>query len=199
MSETGTLTESERMSSALGGRTKGRSSDNWITPPRLKRQIYRWWGLNFDPCPYPRPEWDGLKIEWGSPEHKGRVFVNPPYGKAVTAWIERGIEQISNERASIVVYLLNARTDNSWFHDLVIGGAQELWFVRGRVRFLVPGQVKARAPAFPSILAVYYEDPLTNAILGGTWDQERGPRPARKDHLARNLDEGFATGQGADP
>jgi hypothetical protein len=48
---------------------------DYLTPPDLKRRIYGKWDLNFDPCPYPRPEWDGLEVPW-----EGRAFVNPPYG-----------------------------------------------------------------------------------------------------------------------
>lgn len=197
MTEAKPVTDAERLSSSLGGRTKGRSRDDWLTPPRLLRQAFNWWHLNWDAAPFPRPPWDGLKTEWGSEDHPVRAFVNPPYGAAVPFWLEKGIEEVANGRAEIAVFLLNARTDSSWFHEYILGGAQELWFIKGRVSFRLPGAAKPEHPAFPSFLAAFYDNtdqygnPDTNAIIGGSWSQDFGPMPAHKDHRARRIDEGF--------
>ena len=41
MTEAKPVTDAERLSSSLGGRTKGRSRDDWLTPPRLLRQAFK--------------------------------------------------------------------------------------------------------------------------------------------------------------
>jgi hypothetical protein len=49
--------------------------------------------FDFDPCPYPRPNFDGLTIEWGQSN-----FVNPPFhqdddGSGLTAWVRKAIQE----------------------------------------------------------------------------------------------------------
>ena len=52
---------------------------------------------------------------------------------------------------ALVVLLAHARTDTRWFHDWVYGNADEIRFVRGRLRF---GDSRQSAP-FPSLVAVF--------------------------------------------
>jgi hypothetical protein len=52
---------------------------------------------------------------------------------------------------ALVVLLAHARTDTRWFHDWVYGKADEIRFVRGRLRF---GDGRQSAP-FPSLVAVF--------------------------------------------
>lgn len=47
--------------------------------------------------------------------------------------------------------LLPARTDTSWFHDYIYRNADEIRFLKGRVKF---GNAKHSAP-FPSMVVVY--------------------------------------------
>ena len=47
-------------------------SNHWGTPKHILEQYKDW----FDPCPYPRPTWDGLTVDWLSHE---KIFCNPPY------------------------------------------------------------------------------------------------------------------------
>jgi hypothetical protein len=119
------------------------SSDRWETPHEVKAALYREFALNFDPCPL-----DGavnglapLFCRW----HGKRVFCNPPYGRGVSQWLERGFE------ADIAVYLLAARTDTRWFHRLCLPYAQEIRFLRGRLKF---GGSDTGAP-FPSMVVIF--------------------------------------------
>tara|TARA_Y100000310_G_scaffold310102_1_gene354960 strand:+ start:297 stop:674 length:378 start_codon:yes stop_codon:yes gene_type:complete len=89
---------------------------------------------------------DGLSKRWG-PNKK--VFVNPPYGKDIKHWIKKAYEE-SRREGSIVVVLMPARTDTSYWHDYCMK-ASEIYFVRGRLRF---GDAKAGAP-FPSAVVVF--------------------------------------------
>jgi hypothetical protein len=53
--------------------------------------------------------------------------------------------------AEIAVYLIPARTDTRWFHDLVLPVASEVRFIKGRLKF---GDAKTDAP-FPSMLVIF--------------------------------------------
>ena len=125
------------------------SGGDWLTPPELLSQIRDTFGEFFDPCPYPRPAWDGLAVNWLS-----RVFVNPPYGREVERWFCKAITEISAGRTEQAIFLLHARTDTKWFHEYVLGGAAALYFVRGRIRFRRPDGSGANSPV-PSIIAVF--------------------------------------------
>lgn len=144
---------------------------DWRTPPTLLAQIQERYGAPlFDPCPYPRPSWDGLKIPW-----KTRNFVNPPYGRGIHKWFEKAIEEISNERAGLAVFLVHARTDTEWYHEYVLGGAQEIWYLKKRVRF-THSTGKATSSPFPSIIVAFYSEayaPVQNAAFSGSWVLER--------------------------
>lgn len=118
------------------------ASDRWATPPDLYEALKREFRFDFDPCPLDGTQ-DGLSpfIEW-----KGRrVYCNPPYGPGLGNWLRRGLE------ADLAVFLIPARTDTRWFHDLVLPNAKEIRFVKGRLRF--GGSVKD-AP-FPSMIVVF--------------------------------------------
>ena len=53
----------------------------WGTPTHILNQYNGW----FDPCPFPKPEWDGLTVNWLSHE---KVFCNPPYDN-IKAWAKK--------------------------------------------------------------------------------------------------------------
>jgi DNA N-6-adenine-methyltransferase (Dam) len=119
------------------------ASDRWATTRAVYEALDKEFGFNFDPCPLDGSG-DGLAplyCEW-----KGkRVFCNPPYGPGIGDWLARGRE------AEIAVFLIPARTDTRWFHDLVLPVAAEIRFLRGRLKF---GDAKNSAP-FPSMIVVF--------------------------------------------
>ncbi|OHD24257.1 MAG: hypothetical protein A2Y38_20025 [Spirochaetes bacterium GWB1_59_5] len=109
-------------------------SVDWYTPPWIFEAL----GIEFDldPC---QPEqgipWiptkrryslvdDGLVSPWA-----GRGWLNPPYGKHTSAWLEK----MHNHRNGIA--LVFARTDCAWFHDYV-AKADAVLFLRGRIKFV---------------------------------------------------------------
>ncbi len=73
------------------------------------------------------------------------MFRNPPYGPGLGEWLKRGLE------AEVAVFLIPARTDTRWFHELVLPHATEIRFIRGRLKF---GDAKNSAP-FPSMVVVF--------------------------------------------
>ncbi len=107
---------------------------DWYTPSWVFDRL----GLMFDldPChPEQRIPWiparntycladDGLKQPW-----KGRVWLNPPYGKHTPAWLTK----MHLHRNGIA--LVFARTDCVWFHDSV-ARADAILFLKGRIKFV---------------------------------------------------------------
>ena len=89
-------------------------------------------------------ETDALSQTWS-----GVVWCNPPYGRRVDRWLLKGAE--SADAGATVVFLLPARTDTKWFHEIVLPRA-EIRFLRGRLNF---GEHKKGAP-FPSMLAIFH-------------------------------------------
>jgi phage N-6-adenine-methyltransferase len=112
----------------------------------------RFGGFDLDPaatpdnakCPrfFTRAE-DGLRQPWA-----GRVWLNPPYGREIAAWVRKGWEA-AQTTAELVVCLVPARTDTSWWHRYCALG--EVEFLPGRVRF---GSASSGAP-FPSAVVVF--------------------------------------------
>lgn len=87
---------------------------------------------------------DALTKEW-----KGVLWMNPPYGREIKAWIKKAYET-AQAGDGTVVCLLPARTDTAWWHDYCMKG--EVTFIRGRLKF---GGSKNSAP-FPSAVVVFY-------------------------------------------
>jgi hypothetical protein len=119
------------------------ASQNWSTPESLYRDLDAEFHFTLDPCPLKSIQ-DGLLplfSEWRGQ----RVFVNCPYGPAIKRWLERAQE------AELAVFLIPARTDTRWFHNIVLPAAKEIRFIRGRLKF---GGAKTGAP-FPSMIVVF--------------------------------------------
>ncbi len=119
-------------------------SVHWATPKALYAELDKEFNFDFDPCPLGESIMDGsatLFTKWQG----RRVFCNPPYNDGIARFLERAQE------ATLSVFLLPARTDTRWFHDLVLPNADEIRFIRGRLRF---GDALNSAP-FPSMLVIY--------------------------------------------
>lgn len=122
------------------------SSWEWHTPSDLRAAIDAEFGTTFDPCPGGTQ--DALLIPW-----PGHVFCNPPYGRVLTRWIEKGLLELRTGRAERIVWLIPARTDTRWFHDLLMPNAREIRFLRGRVHF-ENGEGRSGPAPFPSMIVV---------------------------------------------
>lgn len=129
------------------------NSVEWETPQDLFDELDLQFHFTLDPCltdenakckKHYTKEQDGLKQDWTGE----RVFVNPPYGRKVSAWCKKCYEHSQN--GGLAVLLVPSRTDTKWFHEWVYNKA-ELVFIRGRLHF---NNSKWNAP-FPTLLAVY--------------------------------------------
>lgn len=120
------------------------------------------YGIDLDPCADPKrllpevtnhytEEDNGLVRPW-----EGNIFINPPYGRSVSHWIDKGLAEYSIGTAKQMIFLVAARTDTKWFNQLAYYGP---WCaVRGRLRF---DGMTTPAP-FPS--AIFYVGPRHEAF-----------------------------------
>jgi hypothetical protein len=60
---------------------------DWKTPRALYQALDAEFHFEHDPCPV-KPKVDGLKSKWGNIN-----FVNPPYGKEIIKWMQKGYEE----------------------------------------------------------------------------------------------------------
>ena len=119
------------------------ASQEWATPTDVYAALDAEFNFTFDPCPLGGTV-DGtapLFVPWFGE----RVFCNPPYGPGLRPFLNRAVE------ADLAVFLVPARTDTRWFHDIVLPHAKEIRFVRGRLKF---GGAKNTAP-FPSMILIF--------------------------------------------
>ncbi len=128
-------------------------SVEWETPQDLFDELNAEFDFTLDPCAshsnakcekYYTIEDDGLSQSWA----KERVFMNPPYGREITTWLEKTLYEIENG-CLLVVGLLPARTDTKWFHNHVLNKA-EVRFLKGRLKFSNTGTA-----TFPSIIVIW--------------------------------------------
>lgn len=132
------------------------SSDevDWHTPPEVLSAVADVLGtIDLDPCSnngapnvnaeqHFTTEQDGLAQEW-----IGKVYMNPPYGKGIGAWVEKLAESHETGDVPEAIALLPARTDTAWLRRL---RDYPRCFISGRLKFSNADQ---GAP-FPSV-AVY--------------------------------------------
>lgn len=136
-------------------RTKN-GKDEWLTPPEIIKAL----GVfDLDPCaPLKRPwatanrhytiEDDGLKQQWD-----GRVFCNPPYGRATGLWLARMCVHGNG------IALIFARTETAIFFNYIWNEAHGVMFLKGRLRFYnADGTLPVNSAGSPSCLVAYGAD-----------------------------------------
>lgn len=113
-------------------------TDQWATPQDFFDALNAEFHFDLDPCAdeenHKTPEYftkdqDGLRQDWSG----RRVFCNPPYGRAISAWVEKSFRE-GHKDDTLVVMLIPARTDTRYFHDFIKNRA-EVRFIPGRLKF----------------------------------------------------------------
>lgn len=129
--------------------------NEWETPQELFNKLNKEFSFTLDPCATPENakckkyytiKENGLEQNWQGET----VFCNPPYGRTIKTWVKKCYEE-SKKHNTIVVMLIPARTDTSYFHDFIYNKAKEIRFLRGRLKF---GNSKNSAP-FPSMVVIF--------------------------------------------
>lgn len=120
-------------------------SDNWATPEGLYQELNREFHFNDDPCPMLHDNSElflsGLAREWGT-----SVFINPPYSNPAP-FCKKAYEE--SMKGKTVVGLLRGDTSTKCFHRWVLGKAQEIRFIEGRVCF------NGKPAPFNSIIVIW--------------------------------------------
>ena len=137
-------------------------SVEWETPQELFDQLHAEFDFTLDVAAshsnhkcerYFTEEINGLLQDWGGE----RCFTNPPYGTVIKKWAAKAYTETNNpfSRAEIVVGLLPARTDTSWFHEYIYKKPRvEIRFLRGRLKF-VSEKGSSSSATFPSMVVIW--------------------------------------------
>lgn len=129
-------------------------SNEWTTPTNLFNELDNEFNFTLDPCSthdnakcekHFTLEDNGLLQDWSN----NIVFMNPPYGREIKHWIKKAYTE--SLKGATVVCLIPARTDTTYWHDYIFDKADDIRFLRGRLKF---GDSKNSAP-FPSAIVVY--------------------------------------------
>ena len=127
-------------------------SAEWTTPDDFYDKLNEEFHFTLDPCcthenakckKHFTKEDQGLNQPWSGEV----VFMNPPYGRQIAAWMENAYHEFL--AGTTVVCLVPARTDTAWWHNYAMKG--EIRFIRGRIKF---GGYKWNAP-FPSAVIIF--------------------------------------------
>jgi len=130
-------------------------TDAWSTPREFFNKLnWRFGPFSLDPCAsidnttcanfYTLQE-NGLSKDWEG----HTAFVNPPYGREIAKWVKKGFDEGQKPHTKVVM-LVPSRTDTKYWQDYIMK-AQEIYFVRGRLKF---GDATNSAP-FPSAVVVF--------------------------------------------
>jgi len=127
----------------------------WSTPQAFFEKLdWRFGPFTLDPCAdadntkctrFFSEDDNGLTQDWGG----CTSFVNPPYGRGIEKWIQKGYTE-SRKKDTRVVMLIPSRTDTKYWHNYVMK-AEEVYFIKGRLKF---GDSQNSAP-FPSAVIVF--------------------------------------------
>lgn len=132
-------------------------SVEWETPDKVFNALNKEFNFTLDPCAtdsnakcskYYTVSDNGLLKLWKDEV----VFCNPPYGRDIKDWIIKAHSERNS--AKTIVMLLPSRTDTTWFHSYILKDANEIRFIKGRLKF---GTSKNSAP-FPSMIVVYHKE-----------------------------------------
>lgn len=139
-------------------------TDYWETPQRLFNELHMRWNFSVDAAAsdsnaklahYWTEEDNALKQNWMGL----RVWLNPPYGHAISSFMRKCHEERHN--AELICALVPARTDTRWWHDYVQDKA-DVWFLKGRLKFEIDGKPilnkktgRPQSAPFPSALLLY--------------------------------------------
>ena len=145
----------------------------WYTPAHIIEAVVAVLGtIDLDPCAEPAKrvpaaahftvEDDGLSQPW-----RGRVYMNPPYGRGIGEWVAKLAEEFRYGNVREAIALVPARVDTTWWRALP---HREWLAVTGRLAF---SEHENPAP-FPS--AVCY--------LGPNWPRFR--------EVFRSLGDGYS-------
>lgn len=142
--------------------------EDWETPQALFDHLNIKYGFTLDAAASPEnakcPDYYTVEDNALTKRWEGVVWCNPPYGHGIGKWVEKA--RLEAVKGAMVVMLIPARTDTSWWHDHVMK-ARHIILIRGRLRF---GGSTVNAP-FPSCVVVFDQFHRGNFPLFTTMDR----------------------------
>jgi site-specific DNA-methyltransferase (adenine-specific) len=129
-------------------------SNEWETPWKLYNYLDDIFKFSLDPCctkknaknsKFYTEEDDGLSKSWANEV----VFMNPPYGGHTADWLKKAVAEKENNATTVC--LIVSSSDRSYWHEIIDKEADEIWFLRGRIKF---GESKSTAP-FASAIVIF--------------------------------------------
>jgi site-specific DNA-methyltransferase (adenine-specific) len=139
----------------------GAGPGDWRTPPDLFARLDAEFGFSVDVAADAAnaccdrsfdAEQDGLAQEW-----RGVCWMNPPYSRGqIGKWIAKAYAE-SRKVGCIVVALVHARTDTTWWHEWAMKAA-EVRFVWGRVCFVHPVTLRRKRCPTASVILIFRAD-----------------------------------------
>jgi len=144
----------ERLGRGIRGHHSARAkTDDWLTPPEILNALGP---FDLDPCASRNQPWRTATVQFTEDDNgllqawKGRVWLNPPYGKEAAEWLERMALHGNG------IALVFARTETKMFFTSVWPKASALLFLRGRLNFHRPGGDRSTKNAGgPTVLIAY--------------------------------------------
>lgn len=125
--------------------TPNKPSIEWYTPDFIiEKARATMGGIDLDPASCEQAqqtvqaqqfftkENDGLSQEW-----RGRVWMNPPYGRQIRHWINKLLFEFEMNNVQQAVTIVNNATDVGWFQPL---WKHSICFPTGRVHFISPNK-----------------------------------------------------------
>lgn len=128
------------------------NKDDWETPRWFFRALHEEFHFTLDAAAsmenrkvrnFFSIQQDAFRLRW-----RGRVWLNPPYGRGIDRWIEKAKRSAVEDDATVVV-LIPARTDTNWWFNHVRFG--EVRFLKGRLKF----EGAPTSAPFPSALVIF--------------------------------------------
>jgi phage N-6-adenine-methyltransferase len=133
--------------------------EDWATPQDFFDRMNNEFSFDIDVCAnennakcdqYYDIEKDGLGAN--SP-WMGNIWCNPPYGTKMEQWLKKGMQEIQNGNANVVVYLIPCRTDTKAWHDYCMK-SDEVRLIKGRLKY---NDGDSSAP-FPSCVVIFRKE-----------------------------------------
>ena len=134
--------------------------DTWTTPNEIFNFAQSKWGtftldaaansFNSKVSNFISESQDALKTSWNS----NNTWLNPPYGRQMPKFIQRALNQVREGNTDRVVCLIASRTDTKIFQEVIFPYASELYFIKGRIKFLKNGE-KVQGANFASVFVVF--------------------------------------------
>ncbi len=150
---------------------KSLESTVWGTPPEIFDKINAEFKFTLDVCAIAEnakavrfftPIDNGLKQPWDNEV----CWCNPPYGREVSNWCKKALEQ--SKKGTTTVLLIPCKTNTNWWHDIVIPNA-EVRFLRGRVKFMyTDGKQSTQALPWPLAFVIYRAGCIDKSFSHGT-------------------------------